>query len=358
MNHNSRIIYLDTLRIIATIAVILTHVATMHIEDLSCETTDWQIHNFYASFSRWCVPVFLMISGALFLNQGKPVNIVKLYKKNILRIVTALLVWSFLYAVFQYLSIERYHNLSSLVGLTIIGHYHLWFLYLILGLYLVLPILKKISENKTVFLYFLIISFVFTFMLPLIIEICKSFLPQQTWEMFESHPYFLKALEGNFNLLNPKLVIGYVFYFMIGHYINIRFINARHVKLIAIGGITGCFCIIIGTYYTTSLKNCFYGEFYHYLNIFPLFEAIAVFCLIKLVSQHHTGRILDKLSKTSFGTYLIHPMLIETFISYGLDTLIFPPLFSIPLIVFIIYILSTLIILVLLQIPGINRYCL
>jgi len=360
MNKSSRIIYLDTLRIIATIAVILTHVSTMHIEDLSCHTIDWQIHNIYASFSRWCVPMFLMISGALFLNHEKPVNIQKLYKKNILRIVTALIVWSFLYAIFQYLTIERYHNLSSIIGLTIIGHYHLWFLYLIIGIYIALPVLKKISENKTVLQYFLIISFVFTFILPLIIEIGKSNLPQQIWDSFDSHPYFLKALEGNFNLLNPTIAIGFVFYFMLGHYIDIKDIKSRHVILITIGGLIGFLCIIMGTYYSTSLQNSFSGDFYHYLNICPLFEAIAVFCFIKYIShsRHHTKRIIDTLSKTSFGTYLIHLMLMETCISYGIDTLIINPILSIPLIVFLLYTISTLIIFVLIQIPWINRYCL
>lgn len=358
MNNSSRIIYLDTLRIIATIAVILTHVSTMHIEDLSCNTTDWQIHNIYASFSRWCVPVFLMISGALFLNPEKAINIGLLYKKNILRIVTALIVWSFLYALFQYLTIERYHNLSSIIGLTIIGHYHLWFLYLILGIYISLPVLKKISESKTIFLYFLIVSFVFTFLVPLIIEICKNSIPQQTWESFESHPYFLQALEGNFNLLNPKILIGFVFYFMLGHYINIKDINTKHVMLIVISGLAGFICIIFGTYYSTSLQNSFDGSFYHYLNICVLFEAIAAYYLVKHVSLRHNVKIIKLLSKTSFGTYLIHLMLMETCISCGIDTLIISPILSIPLMVIILYIISTLICLVLLQIPWINRYCL
>jgi len=357
MNKSSRIIYLDTLRIIATIAVILTHVSTMHIEDLSCHTIDWQIHNIYASFSRWCVPMFLMISGALFLNHEKPVNIQKLYKKNILRIVTALIVWSFLYAIFQYLTIERYHNLSSIIGLTIIGHYHLWFLYLIIGIYIALPVLKKISENKTVLQYFLIISFVFTFILPLIIEIGKSNLPQQIWDSFDSHPYFLKALEGNFNLLNPTIAIGFVFYYMLGHYIDIKDIKSRHVILITIGGLIGFLCIIMGTYYSTSLQNRFSGDFYHYLNICPLLETIAVFCLIKYIS-HHTGRIIDILSKTSFGTYLIHPMLIETCLLFDIDTLTISPFLSIPIMMIIIYILSTLISFILMQIPIVNKYIL
>lgn len=355
-NNYSRIIYLDILRIIATIAVIFTHVSAMHLEDLSCNSTDWQIHNIYASLSRWSVPIFLMISGALFLNHDKNVKISILYKKNILRIMTALIVWSFLYAIFQYLTIERYHNLSSIIGLTIIGHYHLWFLYLILGIYISLPVLVKISENKNVLHYFMLASFIFTFILPLITETGKNILPRQVWDSFNAHPYFLEAINHNYNFFCPHIFIGYVFYFMFGHYLNIKEINTTLIRFIAFGGLLGAIGIILGTYFSTSSQNEFSGSFYHYLNICPLFEATAIFCFVKYIPHHH-GRINVMLSKASFGTYLIHPMLIEICLMFDIDTMIICPLLSIPLMVFIIFITSTLISYVLMQIPIIKRFC-
>lgn len=356
-NNNSRIIYLDILRIIATIAVIFTHVSAMHLEDLSCNSTDWQIHNLYASLSRWSVPIFLMISGALFLNHDKNVKISILYKKNILRIMTALIVWSFIYAFFQYLTIERYHNPSSIIGLTIIGHYHLWFLYLILGIYISLPVLVKISENKNVLHYFMLASFIFTFILPLITETGKNILPQQAWDSFNAHPYFLEAINHNYNFFCPHIFIGYVFYFMFGHYLNIKEINTRLIRFIAFGGLCGAIGIILGTYFSTSSQNEFSGSFYHYLNICPLFEATAIFCIVKYIPHHHNGRINVILSKSSFGTYLIHPILIEICLMFDIDTMIICPMLSIPLMVSIIFITSTLISYVLMRIPIIKRFC-
>ena len=82
MTENKHIVYLDTLRVIAAIAVIISHVSTIHIENIPYDSTNWHVHNIFEAFSRWCVPIFIMISGALFLNDSKPLNIIKLYKNS------------------------------------------------------------------------------------------------------------------------------------------------------------------------------------------------------------------------------------------------------------------------------------
>lgn len=93
-----RFLYFDCLRILGAFAVILIHVASYKWFTADISTTEWNVLNFYnCSLVRWAVPVFIMISGALFLD-GKQ-SITHIYKKNILRIVTAFLFWSPLYAV-------------------------------------------------------------------------------------------------------------------------------------------------------------------------------------------------------------------------------------------------------------------
>jgi surface polysaccharide O-acyltransferase-like enzyme len=59
--------------------------------------TEWNIYNICNSASRWGVPVFVMMSGALFLPREIPTK--TLYKKYILRMTIAYVVWSAFYAV-------------------------------------------------------------------------------------------------------------------------------------------------------------------------------------------------------------------------------------------------------------------
>lgn len=357
MIKNNRIIYIDTLRVIAAIAVIVTHVSTIQIENIPYNSTNWHIHNVFAALSRWCVPIFVMISGALFLNSSKPLNITRLYNKNVFRIIISLIVWSFFYAVFQYFTIEKYHNLSSLIGLTIIGHYHFWFLYMILGIYIAIPIYKAISINRATLRYFLILAFIFVFILPGIIQFTSLFLPKQLGTLLHSHQYFIETISFNYQHITPKVLLGYSFYFLLGHYINTIEISPKHIKYIIIGGIVGFLYIAMLTFFFSE-DNSFYQDFYHYLSIGAFLETIAIFCVIKLLFNKSKHTILNRISTISFGVYIIHPMIIETLLLLDIKTYSVSSIISIPLFIVSVYFFSVIIVLLLQKIPLLKKYCL
>ena len=64
-----RIIYFDYLRVLATMAVIFLHVAAQNWYNTDINTLNWHVFNIYDSIVRWGVPIFIMISGALFLEK-------------------------------------------------------------------------------------------------------------------------------------------------------------------------------------------------------------------------------------------------------------------------------------------------
>ena len=67
---NGRILYFDFLRVFATLAVMIIHVASQNWwYGTSVPSFEWQTFNFFNSIVRWGVPIFGMISGALFLNK-------------------------------------------------------------------------------------------------------------------------------------------------------------------------------------------------------------------------------------------------------------------------------------------------
>lgn len=72
-----RFVYIDCLRVLATFGVIVLHVSSWNWSSAIIGGVEWKVLTFYNGLVRWCVPVFVMISGALFL--GRKVNIKKLY---------------------------------------------------------------------------------------------------------------------------------------------------------------------------------------------------------------------------------------------------------------------------------------
>ena len=135
-----RIKYLDYLRVFATIAVIMLHVAAQNWGVTDVNKFEWNTFNLFDSLVRWCVPIFVMISGALFLNKDIPIK--NLFSKYILRLLVAFIVWSAFYALVSISS----NNIISKIKDFISGEYHMWFILMIIGLYALTPIIKQIIK--------------------------------------------------------------------------------------------------------------------------------------------------------------------------------------------------------------------
>ena len=157
-----RIVYFDYLRIFAIFAVIINHCTIS--DKLDVRSFEWSVSNTYFSVVQWGVPVFVMISGALFL--GREQTLQKIFRKNILRIATAFAFWSALYACWRYFVTHEKNSIREMVLSMIKGHYHMWFLFIIIDLYLIVPLLNKIVEDSKLAVYFVILAFLFTFLFP------------------------------------------------------------------------------------------------------------------------------------------------------------------------------------------------
>ena len=113
----------DYMRVAAAFMVMIVHVAAQSWYKTDIHSFEWIVMNFYHCFIvRVDVPLFVMISGSLFLSKDVPLK--KIFSKYILRIITAFLFWSFIYAVYSY---SRTKNFNKSVDEFIRGHYHMWF---------------------------------------------------------------------------------------------------------------------------------------------------------------------------------------------------------------------------------------
>ena len=143
--------FLDVLRVLATCAVVLMHVLTG-----ATDVTDASIVPEYRSLLlsvmdlvTWCVPIFLLISGYLFLNPERTLTYPVMIKKYCRRIALAILLFGVPYAASELVVTERTFRIMMIpeaLKMTLTGHTwsHMWYLYLIFFLYLVTPLLKKV----------------------------------------------------------------------------------------------------------------------------------------------------------------------------------------------------------------------
>ena len=143
--------FLDVLRVLATCAVVLMHVLTG-----ATDVTDASIVPEYRSLLlsvmdlvTWCVPIFLLISGYLLLNPERILTYPVMIKKYCRRIALAILLFGVPYAASELVVAERTFRIRMIpeaLKMTLMGHTwsHMWYLYLILFLYLITPLLKKV----------------------------------------------------------------------------------------------------------------------------------------------------------------------------------------------------------------------
>ena len=75
--------YLDYIRIIGTLAVIMLHVSSYHFSAVKVTSSEWAALNFYDAIVRYAVPLFLMLSGALFLSPDKELDLKKAFERDL-----------------------------------------------------------------------------------------------------------------------------------------------------------------------------------------------------------------------------------------------------------------------------------
>lgn len=146
VNTKNRIWYWDILRISAMVFLVIRHSATATFEFVPTLGTDWWVSNIYGSLSAWMVPVFMMISGASFLNPKRNITIDKIYKKNVFRMLCAFSFWSVFYAVYNTVSGQDLKD--SFLEMFFQGHFHLWFIPMIIGMYIITPLLRTVANNQ------------------------------------------------------------------------------------------------------------------------------------------------------------------------------------------------------------------
>lgn len=332
---------LDFLRILAAYGIVMLHVMSNAFGKAQIDNFNWNVMNGYNSIVRCGVPIFVMISGALFLNLSKSFDLKKLYRKNILRLVISFLFWSLFYASCYalYFHLGREYFFTTFIT----GYAHLWFLPMLIGLYMITPMLRKIMEEKLLVIYFLILSFIFTFSLPAILQVMAS-----------------ASFDQAYSNMNFFLTLGYSPYFVAGAYLS-QVELQRHIRrlIYAIGVSALLLCGILTASFSSEnhLNGVFFGSF----SPLILLGSVAIFTwgkytLPALSSAGKRRQWVLSLSTYSFGIYLIHPIVINMINQiFKVNAASFSALWWVPTLSLIVFVISAFFTAFLSRIPYIRK---
>ena len=160
----------DLIRTIAIILVILLHASIEPYPTANIMSPQavqyWWASDVYDSLSRICVPLFIMLTGALLLQPSKvdePIRV--FFKKRWDRIGLPFLFWTVAYFAWNFFVNGKALTLTSVLqGLLAGPYYQFWYLYALVGLYILTPVIRVIVAHADwrIIRYFLLIWFVGT----------------------------------------------------------------------------------------------------------------------------------------------------------------------------------------------------
>lgn len=327
----------DYLRVITAFFVVLLHASASYAvlyNELS--TSEWMAGNVYNSLSRWTVPVFFMLSGAFLLDPKRVETFAFFYKKRVLKIVLPLLAWSVIYYMYKGLTLELPMSITDFVSRFIANdiYYHLWFLYVLLGIYLLVPLLRHFMKDiaPSYLLYFAVIWF-------LAVPIMK------TANAFYGGPIYFDI---------P--IAGYLGYFILGYYLRIVAVKKSVLWGFFIIGALSLAVTIYGTFaFTKANAGVFYEFFYSNYSPTTALIAIAVFLLVKQLKTAIAVKLVQLVGGTTFGIYLVHALLLNYFTTNVLDFSGISNWLSIPLTALIVFVASFVISYIIGKIPILNK---
>jgi surface polysaccharide O-acyltransferase-like enzyme len=347
----SRILYADVLRIVATLFVIVVHITSGKVDTIPVADQSWEYFNIIHGLSRWCVPVFFMLSGMVFLNPKHTINAKTLFNKYIFRIICALVCWGMLYGFFMVLTGESSFTVSKLYLIPrsiLFGppYYHLWYLYAIIALYVFTPVLRILVAHmqRKHIEYYLVLFVGLSIIIPCV------------------NHYLM--------LINPKFRIsfgipelnGYAGYFIAGYYFSRYDLAPKTKNILYISALILSFI----AFYVTSIQSGLEHKPVRYLYGYTVpnvaLAAFALFVLFKnvFIKWSFNTRVSDAItymSSLTFGIFLIHPMFLKVLSMNNIDTLAFTPVLSVPLLSIGIFLVSAAISGLLKKVPGFGKYC-
>lgn len=351
MEHTEKkhIAYLEVLRLVACILVVGVHVSAFNLEQVPVESLNFKVMNGLDCLSILGVPLFVMISGALFLAPSYEVTVKKFYTRKIPRIVFLYFFWLLFYNVVNFLengivwnftNVKKQIVLESLLGK---GMYHMWYLPMLAVLYLLTPFLKSFAADRKKCMLFCALGFAYSILLPTAL---KFEFPYRT------------IVESLYNQFDCSFFGGYVTYYVLGHALHeyVPKLSAQKKAALGLGGVIAM-GIEIAVCNAWSVKTGIMSTILNTpFSVTAFIGAAAIFLLLRDgVSGRKQEELSGRLAGLTLGIYLIHPLFLRIYGWLGGTTLFAPAAIAVPLIIVLITLVSGAAVYVLSKIPVVKK---
>ena len=281
----TRLSYIDILKILSTFAIVLWHVSALYVRmDAQLLNPSGTLPYVINASARVALPLFMMISGALLLRESYQFNL----NRKFSFILKTYVIWAFIYMLADQLM--RFSTGGALLSPTemiaswIRGPYHFWYLQMLLGVYLLMPLLVRLRGLQT-------LNYA-TLLLFVIIYIYNPLSPHL--------PEAVNAVADQVILMTPSTML---FFFLLGACLHRVPLTRKLAVLSAAAALLG-FCVRLWQLFSTPSYQM--GVSLQPANIYSeLLMVVGIFYLARFLCRHYEdGARMQYLSKCTLRIYI------------------------------------------------------
>jgi surface polysaccharide O-acyltransferase-like enzyme len=344
----------DLIRTVGILLVIMLHVSNEYYTAIYQTPLEsavyWWTATVYKFLTLSCVPLFVMLSGALLLQPSKINEPIKVFlRKRVNRIGLAYAFWSAIYLVWGFFTSQMpvtfFNVLQGIImGLFTGPWYHFWFLYLIAGLYLVTPILRAVVayRKQNLLRYLIILWFLGVAVVPL-----------------------LQLLTG-YSLNNSVFVFGgWIGYFVLGTYLQ----NKRLRSSILYGlFFLGLIWTIASTWFMHFLFHSLEQDyfFFDYLTANVIVASVALFMILSKFNADWPGsnhprisKVVHAISENTLPIFMFHLIILESlqrgYFGFKLSLTMLNPIIGVPLITIVTFFITFGLVILMKKVPVLKK---
>lgn len=336
---------IDLVKTAAIACVLCLHASTAGLA-APAGSFGWWCAVFWTSAVRAGVPLFFLCSGALLLSPARELPLRRLWGRNILRIVLAMLVWAIFYKVCRLLAGGTFSvpALWQAVKEVLVfkQEFHLYYLHILLLVYALLPLTRAFvrAASETELRYALALWFALGIVFPTL----RAYWP---FTLLTDIP-----LQWMLNM--SWAAVGYG---LLGWYLTRRPLRPAVAWPLALAGFA---LVFVPTALCSLRAGALEERFLEGMSVGVCLLAAGLFSLLYPAGRDMKpgkGRaFVTAVSRASFCIFLVHVLWLEVFAYFGLTAAAFTPIISIPLLAALNAALSFLCWWLLAKVPFVRRW--
>lgn len=329
------------MRVLGTLAVVLQHVAHRGaLHSALYDTSDWWFCQAVVVATKWAVPVFIILSGGLLLDPKREMEIASFYRRRVMRVGIPLVAWSLFYSALKVVLSKFTLPAAEIVHRLAMGrpYYHMYFLFVIAGLYVITPILRAFVARAPRWLRmgFIVLS----------ITVAMS---EGALGLWENDP--LNAL---------TLFLPYLGYFLLGNELISLRLSSTGLKCLGAICVATMAMTLAGTWAWIHVAGPSAQSRYLISYLSPTVAVMSMGAYLLISNTWNRWGIASRLLKwwaprcapACLGIYLVHPFFLTAFRRLGFSSLRPSPWLGVPVTAAALFLISWAAVEAMRSLPG------